>query len=50
MTDFCPKCGKKAEDGEKVCPICGEEMTSISQENDNNKKVQNAHSWGTCIS
>lgn len=38
MTDFCPKCGKKAEDGEKVCPICGEEMTSISQENDNNKK------------
>ncbi|MED9947594.1 MAG: zinc-ribbon domain-containing protein, partial [Peptacetobacter hiranonis] len=38
MTDLCPKCGKKAEDGEKVCPICGEEMTSISQDNDNDKK------------
>lgn len=38
MTDFCPKCGKKAEDGEKVCPVCGEKITSISQDTGNNKK------------
>lgn len=38
MTDFCPNCGKKAEDGEKVCPVCGGKITSISQDNDDNKK------------
>lgn len=38
MTDFCPNCGKKADDGEKVCPVCGGKITSISQDNDDNKK------------
>lgn len=38
MTDFCPNCGKKAEDGEKICPVCGGKITSISQDNENNKK------------
>lgn len=37
MTDFCPKCGKKAENGEKICSICGEEVASISGDGDNNK-------------
>lgn len=38
MTDFCPKCGKKAEDGEKICSVCGEEMANISQDVEKNKR------------
>lgn len=37
MTDFCPKCGKKADDCEKVCSVCGSEITSISQDIEKNK-------------
>lgn len=37
MTDFCPKCGKKADNGEKICSVCGSEITSISQYVEKNK-------------
>lgn len=38
MTDFCPKCGKKAEKDEELCSVCGEKITSLSQEKKNNRK------------
>ncbi len=40
MTNFCPNCGKKADKDEKKCPVCGEEIASLSQtsESKNNKK------------
>lgn len=38
MTDFCPKCGKKADENEKICSICGEKITSLSSDKKNEKR------------
>lgn len=33
---FCPKCGKKLEDGTKFCPECGTAITNSSNKSENN--------------
>ena len=37
MTNFCPNCGKKADEDEKRCSVCGEEIASLSQDSESKK-------------